>query len=163
MPPKFFKFHDQLKKGKLGEELFIKCYPGLNPILSDDKKYDILVNENEKLELKSDSWSMSDTPNFFFEKISHNRTKTIGGVYRTSQDGIDHFVYLFVKDLTFFWFNSHNLVQFLEWSGDDDKRRIKYVKNKDYYTIGSLFSREECKEIILRVDRFDKNFNKLIV
>jgi len=66
---KVFNFKDQMRIGDIGEADFIKIYEKLEPIKSlKNRKIDFTLNNGKTIELKTDSYSMEKTPNFFMEK-----------------------------------------------------------------------------------------------
>lgn len=144
---KVFNFKKQLDVGNIGEQLFLDTYEGA--VKSTDLKYDFLIGDT-KVELKTDSWRMEDTPNFFMEKISNSNKNSIGGPYRAMQDNIDFFVYLFIKDNVFFWFDSKRLCRTL----DRLTKNMKYHKiwNRSYDTLGHLIPRDSVKHLVIQKD-----------
>jgi hypothetical protein len=151
MKQKVFGFKNQLKVGNKGENYFIKCYHKLNPRKSSSKEIDIIIEDNKKVELKSDSYSMDKTPNFFLEKIGNNVSGKLGGAHRAVADGIDWFVYLYMNDKTFFWFKPEDLKNFIDSNKQLEEKR---VLNKSYHSIGVLIPRELVKHLVFRTDTF---------
>lgn len=142
---KTFTWTAQFNIGKIGEQLFQETYP--EAVKTDGRVEDFILN-GEKIELKCDSFSMSKTPNFFYEYYGNQEKKKIGGPWRTAQDNIKYFVYLYLHDKTFFWFNSATLVAFL--NEHIKKLKPKYVKNKGYVTTGFVVNREDVKHLMIK-------------
>ena len=67
--------------------------------------------DEKKLELKTDTYLMEDTENFFMETESHGKP---GGPWRALGDGIDFFVYYYIKNNSFFWFHPKSLCKKLD-------------------------------------------------
>jgi hypothetical protein len=146
--------------GQLGEMLFHQAHNG------DATKIDGLNGDfiweptGEKVELKSDFWKMEKTPNFFFERFSDRDRGTPGGPWRAQKDGSDLFVYFYVSDLTYFIFNTDELVGRLEKIIGRIEPTL--VTNKSWITEGYRVPREMLKDIatehklVVRKDRKKK-------
>ncbi len=93
---KVFKFKTQQKKGNLGEKLFINCYHKRLAVKSGAKEFDIYVDGNKKVEIKTDFYSMSESDNFFIERWSNWQSKKPGSVWQAYHNA-EYFVYLFIK------------------------------------------------------------------
>ena len=98
----------------MGELFFMQAHDGdLTRI--DGLEGDFIWHETgEKLELKTDTWSMAKTPNYFMERYSDRETKSPGGPWQALSHGCDLFVYFYVQDLTYFVFDTRKLVGALE-------------------------------------------------
>lgn len=140
-PKPEFDFKTQLNWGQRGEELFQKHYPRVLSAASD-LTYDFTVESSgQKLELKTDSYNMEKTPNFFMERYSDIMRKTHGGPWRAERDGIDIFCYYFVRHNTWFEFrNIPELVSDLNKLTRD--ARMVYIKNKGWVSGGFLVPRD---------------------
>ncbi len=139
---KQFDFRKQLKFGQEAEELFKEYYPRrLEP--AKDLTYDFLVSSSrQKIELKTDSYSMLKTPNFFMERFSDIRRRTPGGPWRALKDKIDIFCYLFSQNRTWYEFRKvGDLVDELNVLTKD--MQMTYVKNRTWVTGGFLVPREK--------------------
>jgi hypothetical protein len=147
-----FYFNAQNNIGKAGEKLFCSFYANLNPSTTDGIKHDLVVENGKTVEIKTDTYSMEATPNFFFERYGNDKTLKPGGPWRAVEDGIDYFVYFFLQDKTFFWLDPVKLTRFLDKYTQDLKP--KTVQNKGYSSIGYCVPREVCEELFLRVDSF---------
>jgi hypothetical protein len=148
-----FDFKEQNKVGLKGESLFVECYPELSAKKSEeDKRFDFLTGGGDKIEVKTDTYPMDKTENFFFEYFSDMQTQKLGGPWRAHQDRIDHFVYLFAQDRTFFWFHPGKLCVALE--PIIATMRYKTVKNRAWTTTGFAVNRELVKDLVFRKDTF---------
>lgn len=156
-----FNFDAQLKVGEQGEEFFLKCYRELNAMKSNNKGFDLIVNEGETVELKTDTYSMDESANFFMEKFGNTKNipKSLGGPWRAEKDKINHFVYFFVKNLTFFWFEPKILCRFL--NKNIEKKNARYIKNEGWTALGYIVPREKVVHLCQHVDVFDKNGRKV--
>ncbi len=151
MNKKVFGFKEQMKVGDKGEKFFIKCYHKLNPRKSTTREVDIVINDNEKVEIKCDSYKMDKTPNMFLEKEGSNITGKLGGAHRAVQDNLDWFVYLYISDRTFYWFRPNDLKKFIDKNKDLPERK---VFNRGYHSTGVLIDRKLVKDIAVRIDKF---------
>lgn len=147
-----FDFSRQLKVGNEGEKLFIKCYKNRRAVKSGGIAFDLIVDDYSSVELKTDSYSMGNTINFFMEKYGNIKAKTLGGPWRAARDGVKFFVYLFLKDKVFFWFDPNKLCNFL----DEYVKTCapKKIENNGWTTVGYLVPRHLCEKLCVRIDRF---------
>jgi hypothetical protein len=138
--PKVFNFKSQNNIGLVGEKLFIEVYKSLGAAKTDGRIHDIILENNETVEVKTDTYSMEATPNFFMERVSNMNNGKPGGPWRAAEDGINHFVYLFLQDKAFFWFEPKGLVEFLD--SLIISMKPKYINNGSYATMGFAIPRE---------------------
>jgi len=142
-----FDFKQQHAVGASGEKLFLLNYQGSTQ--GDGRKVD-LVFEGETVELKTDSYSMDDTANFFMERYSDVDTLKEGGPWRAVD--CDWFVYLFINQKTFFWFRPKELCAFLDEYTKDKKPKM--IPNKGWTTVGFTVPRKLCEPFCARQDTF---------
>lgn len=140
-----FKFNTQLDVGAEGEKLFLSLYPWLNK--ADGIKYDF-ERDGKTVELKTDTYSMDKTPNFFMEKFSDKNRSTFGGPWRAAKDNVDFFVYMFLQEKKCFWFRSKDLTTFLD-PYCANKRTVD-VHNKTWVTCGYLVPRKDVEHLVIR-------------
>ena len=156
MPDKFFKFDEQLSIGDAGESEFKRYYSELNPQKSKDRKIDFILNNGHTVELKTDSYSMEKTPNFFMEQYTVSGGKTsLGGPWRTKEHGVNLFVYYFLNNKVFFWFCPTTLCEFLDKYIEDNKLSKISIPNKgnngEYYEAqGYKIPRDVVRPIMLK-------------
>jgi hypothetical protein len=150
MPREIFTFKKQLDVGSKGEALFLKHY-GDGASKADGRKFDLSYN-GKKVELKTDTYPMQETPNYFMERYGSIEDGKVGGPWRAAQDNVDYFVYFFLSNKTFFWFESKPLVKFL----DEYTRNMrgKTVANKGYSSLGYAVPRDACDHLLIRKDKF---------
>ncbi len=149
MPDEIFSFNKQLRVGNLGEALFLKHYKGSKK--SDGRKYDLLYRK-KKVELKTDTYPLKKTPNFFMERYGDVDKRKPGGPWRANDDEIHYFVYLYIADNTFFWFKTEPLVEFL--NGYVKGMKGKRINNKTYASLGYCIDRGDLHHLIIRKDEF---------
>lgn len=129
-PKKAFLFNEQLAKGERGEHFFLHHYH--SPII----KYrwhtaDFIDWEGSKIELKTDFYSLQDTEFMFMERYSDVDKRKPGGPWQSHKNGVDKFVYLFIRDGVYFEFeNMEKLLARLKKL--TDKAPMVYIKNPTY-------------------------------
>jgi hypothetical protein len=144
-----FQFNKQLNVGDCGEKLFLKTYQSRKVEKADGIKFDFTIDDRKTVELKTDTYSMERTPNFFMEYFGNRDTGALGGPWRALQDKVDYFVYLFLNDGVFFWFDPKTLCPFLDI--EINKLQPKEIPNRTWTTVGFAVSREICNPYCLNV------------
>lgn len=140
-------FNTSLKFGEIGEAIFHQAHEltiGKHPGRDGDF---FELATGEKVELKTDYWSMDDTPNFFFERFSDYGKQSPGGPWQAIGHGCTHFVYFYLKNLTVFRFDTATLVAALEPLLPTLKPFP--IRNKTYTTVGYRVPRELLKDIYI--------------
>lgn len=125
-------FAVDLKRGQAGEELLLKHWPGL--VRLDGRKADFRTEEGKLLELKTDSYDMNKTANFFIERWSDVDQLKPGSVWQSSGHGVDLFVYMFPANKTYFIFKVDSLLAELEPIIKD--LEPVHVPNRSWTTVG---------------------------
>jgi len=138
-----FQFKDQLSVGGSGEALFLSLHPWLNK--ADGIKFDF-ERDGKSVELKTDTYSMKRTPNFFMERYSDTERGTLGGPWRAARDNVDFFVYMYSVERQCFWFNSKELVSFLDEYCKS--KRLVEIPNKSWVTTGYLVPRSAVEHLV---------------
>lgn len=154
MSKKLFDFQKQLNIGNQGEQDFIKFYPELSPVKSVDRKFDFILGNNLTVELKTDSYNMMNTENFFMERFSDMQKRTLGGPWRAKRDRVRYFVYYYSQNGTFFWFETDQLCDVLKKEIATKKYKPKIIRNKGWNAKGYTIPREKLKHIILKEHTF---------
>lgn len=143
---KVFDFQKQLRLGERGEQLFMEHYPKKLMIHPERDGDFIEINSGKKIELKSDSYNMEKTENFFFERFSNIETETPGSVWQAASHGCEIFCYQFVRHNVWFQFNDiPKLVTRLEEILGD--RSLIWIKNKGWITGGFKVRREDLADL----------------
>lgn len=153
---KIFDFHHQLAIGESGERCFKKCYSSLVPTKSIDLKFDFFLNDGSSVELKTDTYSMDETPNYFMEFYSDTNKGTFGGPWRAFLDKATFFVYYFIRDKTFIWFRPEQLCPILEEIIEKEALTPKNIKNKTWTTQGFTIPRDLLKNVEIRKETFGR-------
>ena len=141
-------FLSDKRVGTLGENYFAKKYAKRISKIKKSLKFDFYVDGDKKVELKTDTYPLSETENFFFEKIANDKTYSLGGPWRAKQDRVDYFVYFFLSDEVFYWFKTNELCARIE-KIIKDCRKIS-ILNKNHRTVGFLVKRELLKDIYVK-------------
>lgn len=103
-------FQASLKKGKASELRFSKAHIGLL-VPAVGYKFDFVTTfDNSPVELKSDSYDLKKSPNFFFERWSCIDKKKPGGPWQSLANGVKWFVYYYPSHDKFFVFELRLLV-----------------------------------------------------
>lgn len=148
---KVFDFKTQMAIGDIGENHFCTRYADLAPKKSVERAVDFHLADGRSVELKTDDYPMDSTANFFMEITSHGK---LGGPYRAQQDNIDLFVYYFLKNQTFFWFETKTLCPRLDTLIKSNRYKIKIIKNKGWSAEGYAIPRAEFESVLLKKDVF---------
>lgn len=139
-------FKDSLAKGSAGEALFHQNMPHLKRL--DGRKSDFIDEATgETYELKTDSYDMDATPNFFIEVYSDLRRKKVGGPAQALDNGTTYWVYMFRKNRTMFIFKTVELVEALK----DIKLPIVRIQNMSWVTTGMKVERNLLSNIYKEV------------
>jgi len=138
-------FQDDLKRGNIGEDLLLKNMPELTRL--DGYNGDFAFPDGTKMELKTDSYRMKNTPCFFLEVWSDFNRKKPGGVFRAKEDGCKVFAYLFINDMILFLFDVDALIKRMKTLDIEPT----YVENRSWTTVGLRVKRELLKDIYKEV------------
>ncbi len=138
-----YGFQKQLAVGKAGERKFSRLNPGLEQL--DGRRADFRLPDGRLLELKTDTYDMAHTPNFFMERYSDLEKKTPGGPWQSAEKGVDVFVYWYPRNGHAHWFNCKQLVFALNSMGHSFKKHR--VLNKGYRSEGLLVPRYYLQQI----------------
>jgi hypothetical protein len=154
MSEKVFGFKNQLNVGDRGEKDFVESYKEFSPEKSKDRAIDFHLNTGESVELKTDTYPMEKTLNFFMETLGNVNAGKLGGPFRARQDGVKYFIYYYLNDKQFFWFETVKLCEKLEEIISTKKHKIKSIKNKTWITHGYAIPRSELESVLHRHDIF---------
>lgn len=144
--PKTFHFGEQFNFGNKGESDFLKYYKAIK---SSDRAYDFILNK-ETVEIKTESRTLEQTPNFFIERYSDIDKLKPGGPWQSINT--NYFIYYFINDKTFFWFKSKELCSFLDiWI---ETQKPIYIKNRTYTSVGFKVPRDIVSHLLIKVDKF---------
>lgn len=140
-----FKFLASLRVGQVGETLFFSAHCK-DLVKEDGRARDFSYKESgEGIELKSDCWSMDDTPNFFMERWSNVEKKTPGGPWQSLSNGTRYYIYFYLPNLTYYTFEVSDLCRFLE--KNKAQWEAKEVRNPNYTTVGYRVPRSALEHL----------------
>jgi hypothetical protein len=137
-------FKKSLGVGALGELLFQQSNPSLERL--DGYHGDFIDKKTgEKTELKTDTYAMAATPNFFMELYSDKHKLKEGGPWQARGHECTYYSYFYIQDLTLFTFKVNELIIKLEELRPSLKKMD--IPNKAWITQGLLVPRELLKDI----------------
>jgi hypothetical protein len=137
---KIFDFKTQMNLGDKGEQDFLKFYKDAVKHPTREHDFDL---DGKKIELKTDNYTFKDTDNFFIKD---------GSVWQSAH--CDYFVYYFINEGIFFWFDMTKFREFLEEHIKD--KSYVLIRNKGWTALGYKVNRELCKDFIIKQDNFIK-------
>lgn len=123
---KVFSFQQQLKIGDEGEELFMEHYHDKPLIKIPEHFADFRRHDGKVVELKTDTYDMNKTPNFFIERWSDAAKKKPGSVWQSRANGVDIFCYFFITNNTYYQFTDMTLLE---------KELDSYISGKSYIIV----------------------------
>lgn len=135
-------FQADLNRGQRGELDFLKLFTKL--VGTDGRKGDILAPDG-KIELKTDFYPMTSTPNFFIERYSSVEVLSPGGPWQAKAHGCKYFVYYYTVDGYGYIFETDSLIKQLE-KLENNFKPVE-VRNKKWTTIGYKVPRELLKPV----------------
>lgn len=157
MAEKVFNFNDQRRIGDIGESDFVKVYENLKPKKSEANfQIDFTLSNGKTVELKTDSYDMERTPNFFMEQMTiSGKNSNLGGPWRAKEHKLDYFVYYFLKNKSFFWYEPKPLCKFLDKFVEEYKLKPISIPNKDsrgnyYEALGFKIPRDSIIHLLLK-------------
>jgi len=143
---KVWSFQDQLQVGDRGEQLFMERYPKK---LTIHPGYDgdfIEVNSGKKIELKTDTYNMEKSSNFFIEKYSNLEKQKPGSIWQAHAHGCDVFCYMFVRHNL--WFQFNDLPQLIDRVNHlTSNKGLVYIKNNGFISAGYKVDRDSIADL----------------
>jgi len=158
---KLFTFEEQLKIGDTGEADFLKVYRGWDPKKIEKKHGADFETSMGSVELKTDVYDMNNTPNFFMERFTISKRKQMSGCpWRSKEHSVKYFVYYFLNNKTFFWFESDPLCVLLDSHIDKDNSYLMSIHNIDefgerYEAQGYKINRNVLMPVLLKEHRYE--------
>jgi hypothetical protein len=147
-------WQEQLNVGDVGEKDFVKYYSELKPIKSKDLSVDFWIKNGWSVELKTDTYDMNRTPNFFMELYGDITTKKLGGPWRASRDCLNLFCYYFKTNKTFFWYEPKMLTSAVDEIIQRNRLTTVEIPNKGWTSEGYKIRRDDLNSILLKRDVF---------
>lgn len=141
-------FHKSLKQGQVGEESFMRLYPH-KLIRLDGKIADFELENGDTIELKSDSYSIERTPNFFMERWSDIDKGKPGGPWQALEKDIKYYIYYFPINQKYFTFETKILVSRLNSIINNNELQPVQIPNIKWTTVGFKVPRVNVQEIVI--------------
>lgn len=144
-------FKDSLKFGEAAENLVLKTYKELK---KDSQEGHDMVRGDATIEVKSDRYTFDETPNFFIELYSDDKSMKLGGPWRALKHNTNVFLYHFIFERRVFWFDDiAALVKAVEAYVSKSRLQLTSVRNENHITLGYKIPRSAvthlCKEFNL--------------
>lgn len=140
-------FQAQLKVGQRGEELLRHKWAH-RPVERhvDMRGPDFVDSRGRIIELKTDTYKVTDTFNFFMERLSNKEKQSPGGPWQALSKGADVFVYLYINSGVWFVFEDiPALVKRLD--GIILLKKSTNVPNRGYVTQGYKIPRTHLQDL----------------
>lgn len=134
-----YTFKKQLRQGNIGEALFFKAHDGILEKLPPPGPDFRVMGTEDLVEVKTDSWAMEASPNFFFERFSDKAKGSPGGPWQALSKGAKWFCYFYAPNLTYFRFETAALVEHL--AAHEGTYKSRDIPNSTYTTYGYLVPR----------------------
>lgn len=138
-------FQSSLRKGQAGEELLLTLWPGLTKL--DGRRSDFVTSEGETVELKTDSYTVEKTANFFIELVSDLQRFKVGGPAQALNNKTTYWVYLYPASKVLYIFETDKLVKEIHKLLLTEKLVPCLIPNKSWTTMGIKVPRELLSHI----------------
>ncbi len=147
---KVFDFKAQIEVGNQGEA-WLRANYHMQPLQKVDKTSpvgDFLRTDGKIIEIKTDTYPLARTPNFFFEYYSDLHAKSLGGPWRAYEKGADIFLYFYTSDGVYYEFEDlQALVRITDEIIKAKKLRPIYIPNRGWTTTGYKIEREWVRRV----------------
>jgi hypothetical protein len=146
---KVWSFQEQLSFGDRAEELFFTYYPRKLDVIVDNYADFRVRKTGQLLELKTDTYNMNKTDNFFIERWSDIHKDKPGSVWQSAPKGVEIFCYYFVRHNTWFEFrNVPSLISRLDAMIESGEAgRMIHIRNRGWITGGYKVSRASLSDL----------------
>ena len=144
---KTWEFNKQLKTGEAGERLLQEVYHRPT-LVYDGREHDLLDNLCNRIEVKTETRKLEDTPNFFMEYVRNLETGAKGGPWQAMHNGSNHFVIFFPASGVYFLFeNIMALCREVMQYASKNKLEPHIIKNTSWSASGYVIPRTVLKHI----------------
>lgn len=139
-----YQWESQLAIGHKGEQLIKETYPNHFDWFVKSNASDFIYKKNgTPTEVKTDTYSINKTPNFFIERYSKQHRHSPGGPWQAWEKGSRIFIYFFINDGKLFVFkNLQALIVLVEDYVTERSIPLIEVPNKGYITLGYKIPRK---------------------
>jgi hypothetical protein len=142
---KTWSMQKQLKIGQAAEKLMMTKYPVTLSLVTGHRNWDLESSCGLRVELKTDSYPMAKTENFFMERWSVQEKDKPGGPWQAMEKGANTFLYYFSSDDTYF--ECRDIPALVEaLNGLTNKLKPVIVKNVAWTTVGYKVPRHLLEE-----------------
>jgi len=139
-----YQWSKQLEVGNKGEQLIKDTYPNDFDWFVKSRASDLVYIKNSTpTEVKTDTYSINKTPNFFIERYSKKHNLSPGGPWQAWEKGSRIFIYFFINDNKLFIFkNLQALIVLVEDYIKERNIPLIEVPNNNYITLGYKIPRK---------------------
>jgi hypothetical protein len=139
-----YQWNKQLAVGNKGEQLIKDTYPNDFDWFVKSYASDFIYKKsNTPTEVKTDTYSINKTPNFFIERYSKYYDRSPGGPWQAWEKGSRIFIYFFINDRKLFVFkNLQALIVLVEDYTAERETPLIEVPNDGYITLGYKIPRK---------------------
>ncbi len=139
-------FKKQLSVGMKGEKLLLQKWP--HAVRKHDalKGPDLVDSRGKVIELKTDTYPIEKTANFFMERYSDASVKSPGGIWQAASKGVDVFVYLFINSGR--WYVFEDMAALIKRV--EELTALKFlhnIPNRGYVTQGYKVRRSDLADL----------------
>jgi hypothetical protein len=132
-------FKSSLVAGQVGEALF-QSLTGFKKLSGYQSDF-LDESTNETYELKTDSYTLEKTKNFFIELYSNVDKGTLGGPKQAASHGSKYWVYLYAASKVYYVFNTLELIAELDRLSSEQVFKRINIPNRSWTTVGILVPR----------------------
>lgn len=136
-------FKNDLQAGLAGQKAFKQLFAAL--VETDGRQGDFVAPDGCKIELKTDSYDMQKTANFFIEQYSSLEVLSPGGPWQAQKHDCEYFVYYYGNNSTGFIWRTEALIEQLE--AIIGQLKPTEVRNKRWTTLGYKVPRALLKPL----------------
>lgn len=141
-----FCFSTQLEVGAKGERVLLERYPRKLELINEHYSDFRVKSSGEILELKTDTYDMGKTSNFFIERYSDVIKKSPGGPWQARKKGAGIFCYMFINNNC--WFEFRDLPALIKRLEELTRGKgLVYIRNKAWTTGGYKIKRADLEDL----------------
>ena len=143
---KVWSMKKQLSYGLAAEEELCHRHPKKLTKVTGHRKWDLEDVQGNRYEIKTDTYNMDKTQNFFMERWSVLDKKKPGGPWQALHHGADIFIYYFPANRTYFECKQlKTLVKRL--NSLTKKSGLVYIPNSGWTTAGYKVRRDDVADL----------------
>jgi hypothetical protein len=138
-----------LEKGVQGELKLVEMWPELTRLAG--KAADFLLPDGTAVELKTDSYDMNETSNYFIERYSDVDKGKIGGPWQAFGRGATLFAYMYSKNAVVHVFKTTDVMKAVEAMEKAGTLKPVQIHNRSHVTVGYKVPRVALEHLLLKV------------